>query len=48
MNQQHVLECYYFLGNCEIVTYKPEYMVIFKLDIEAQIYTSQVIKKGMF
>ena len=46
MNQQHLLEFNYLLGKCEIVTYIPEYMDIFKEDIEAQIYTCRVIKKN--
>ena len=46
MTQQHLLSCNYLLGKCEIVTYIPEYMDIYKEDIEGQVYTSRVIKKN--
>ena len=46
MSQQHLLQCKYLLGKCKIVTHIPEYIDIYKEDIEAQIYISRILKEN--
>ena len=46
MNQKHLLQCKYLLGKSETVTHIPEYNDIYKEDIQAQVYTSRILKEN--
>ena len=46
MDQKHLLSCKYLLGKNEIVTYIPDYQDLFSEDIDAQVYTSRILKEN--
>ena len=43
-SQSHILECKTLIGQCEIVTYLPNYRELFEDDVEAQIYVSRIMR----
>ena len=46
MNQEHLLSCKYLIGKNEIVSYIPDYEDLFLEDIDAQVYTSRIMKEN--
>ena len=46
MDQKHLLSCKYLLGKNEIVTHIPDYQDLFLEDIDAQVYTSRILKEN--
>ena len=46
MDQEHLLSCKYLIGKNEIVTYIPDYQDLLLEDIDAQVYTSRIMKEN--